>query len=910
MAPFQISTTQKAIPASPALRRLALKQPGAGDFSTAGGGTLDILIVPDYKLVAKKIDQLKSLLHLLSVEAPGANVYEFADINPSQGKPIWQFLVESGDKLVRAISEALDYSNQARPLILIAYGYLAENYQFVAQVTDVSSKFEKTAVGSSILTVYEERDTRVKVNFWSSSMSDAVSTDGMNQATPTYSSSIAFRSAFSSSFEVLVPERGIPKMPCFVRKIEFNPNFVGRSAIIEDIDKVLIPRESSSYGLRSFCLCGLGGIGKTQIAAYYAFQREDKFDAIFWIQADEETKIARGFVDIANSLDLVDDSDRGDKAVCRYKVLKWLSEPRMRAPNVASDTCGEVKLAKWLILFDNADNIDLIRDYWPMASQGSVLVTSRDPLAMTDLATRGINLSPMSPQECILLLQKQVGESPNPKSDQAASQLARKLGNVPLAITQIATRIRRNHMTIDEYVSRQPDGSLLEELSKVSELPLKEQYKFTMATVWKFETLTSQAQSLVYAMVFMDPDGVAEFIMEQSVKTPSLPMLYYPYPGEMFIEARNELSKTSLVQRNKEYRALTWHRIVQEVARDRLSQTQLQNYFQLSLYLLYEAWEYANDRFNRENFKRQKCEDILPHINTALREYTTLYEMEALPIDNASGFVKLFCVLSHITVLKYQLIVQRYLVQSSNYATAQPIFELTLKICKQYGNQLKRYLADTLFSYARYGEETNMDPQRVYEYCLQFHNICLELDDGSISCREDVATSHTSLAQGYLLLDKYEEAVKHCKECIILEQTLPDHLHEGVISQFAHIYQAWAWLGLKQYSKAAGLSLTVIEYRKMKFKENDVESFKMNFDQAIDIFRQAPYYKPELARALYKKSVFLASLKKQEAYLSMHDDPSYKEAVALYSGLRPHANSTAQNLGEREFDSLVRFWSR
>lgn len=45
--------------------------------------------------------------------------------------------------------------------------YLAENYQFVAQVTDVSSKFEKTAVGSSILTVYEERDTRVK--FWKKS---------------------------------------------------------------------------------------------------------------------------------------------------------------------------------------------------------------------------------------------------------------------------------------------------------------------------------------------------------------------------------------------------------------------------------------------------------------------------------------------------------------------------------------------------------------------------------------------------------------------------------------------------------------------------------------------------------------------------------------------------------------------
>lgn len=95
----------------------------------------------------------------------------------------------------------------------------------------------------------------------------------------------------------------------------------------------------------------------------------------------------------------------------------------------------------------------------------------------------------------------------------------------------------------------------------------------------------------------------------------------------------------------------------------------------------------------------------------------------------------------------------------------------------------------------------------------------------------------------------------------------------------------------------------------MLLSANIIPAGRMNFDQAIDIFRQAPYYKPELARALYKKSVFLASSKKQEAYLSMHDDPSYKEAVALYSDLRPHTYSTAQNLGEKDFDSLVRFWS-
>jgi len=165
-------------------------------------------------------------------------------------------------------------------------------------------------------------------------------------------------------------------------------------------------------------------------------------------------------------------------------------------------------------------------------------------------------------------------------------------------------------------------------------------------------------------------------------------------------------------------------------------------------------------------------------------------------------------------------------VQGAQYAPALPVFELAMKICMDHGDRMKDILADTAFSYARYGEETNMNPQTVFGYCLQFHELRKELNDGTIESREDVATSHTSLAQGYLLLDQPDKAVEHCQTCIDLEAEFPDHKEHGVMSQFAHIYQAWGMCGLKNYAQAAELCLKVIQYRTKRFGAQDKESIK------------------------------------------------------------------------------------
>jgi Holliday junction resolvasome RuvABC ATP-dependent DNA helicase subunit len=74
-----------------------------------------------------------------------------------------------------------------------------------------------------------------------------------------------------------------------------NDKFFGRQNILQKLDELLLPRHDTIVSaedgvLKHVTLCGMGGLGKTEIAIEYAFTRRDKFDAIFWIRADALSK--------------------------------------------------------------------------------------------------------------------------------------------------------------------------------------------------------------------------------------------------------------------------------------------------------------------------------------------------------------------------------------------------------------------------------------------------------------------------------------------------------------------------------------------------------------------------------------------------------------------------------------------
>lgn len=137
--------------------------------------------------------------------------------------------------------------------------------------------------------------------------------------------------------------------------------------------------------------------------------------------------------------------------------MEWLSTP-FKSPLTSNDDTPNVaqEMAKWLIIFDNADQPELPRDFWPVSGNGSALVTSRDPLAKTYLhSTCGIDLQPFLREEAATFLRGLTSDSTDSLNDREATLvLSDPLGGFPLALVHVAAIIRRKGLAITEMLER------------------------------------------------------------------------------------------------------------------------------------------------------------------------------------------------------------------------------------------------------------------------------------------------------------------------------------------------------------------------------------------------------------------------------------------------------------------------
>jgi NB-ARC domain len=179
--------------------------------------------------------------------------------------------------------------------------------------------------------------------------------------------------------------------------------------------------------------------------------RKGKFDAIFWVSVDTEQKLAMGFAEIAQELALLSESESQNDVVATREIVKcWFSESVW--PSVDSETVLETEVS-WLVIFDNADDPDLLNDYWPAAGHGSILVTSRDPWAKKNMYANsvGFDLPPMPNHEAGTFLHELSDRTGETGSLELCTQITGMLGGLPLAIMQMGGIIRRQHLSLEEF---------------------------------------------------------------------------------------------------------------------------------------------------------------------------------------------------------------------------------------------------------------------------------------------------------------------------------------------------------------------------------------------------------------------------------------------------------------------------
>jgi hypothetical protein len=313
-----------------------------------------------------------------------------------------------------------------------------------------------------------------------------------------------------------------------------NPNFFGRKKELETI-AMHLGEDISTDKFQSFALYGTGGIGKTQTALAYAYQQKDMgMDAVLWFNCETGLSLARSFRDVASLLHLEGASEDETSEQNQFLVLKWL-----RRTNKA-----------WLCIFDNVEHVDLLRNAWPVADRGKVLVTSRNDIVSIDPSSGGMEIEVFDEDGgCNLILKHVARPSYSDTEIRAARQVAKRLGGLALALVIMASQIRLRKMTIGAFVQLyEKHATKLNSQTR----GIESYYKLSLATCWKttFDYLSENARRLLGVIAHVGPDALPEDLFHPPDDSKLPQGMEFCSDDWDFAEALDALLTTSLVRKN------------------------------------------------------------------------------------------------------------------------------------------------------------------------------------------------------------------------------------------------------------------------------------------------------------------------------------------------------------------------
>jgi len=131
-------------------------------------------------------------------------------------------------------------------------------------------------------------------------------------------------------------------LPCNTLPVAENRRFYGRQDILQKLDDHLTPTDTNSR-LSSIALYGIGGIGKTQTALAYAYQKLDDLDAILWISAEDLYAIQQSFSRVATDALRLPKAHAQAHQENMILVLDWLKKT---CKSCCSIFVGRVKFLK------------------------------------------------------------------------------------------------------------------------------------------------------------------------------------------------------------------------------------------------------------------------------------------------------------------------------------------------------------------------------------------------------------------------------------------------------------------------------------------------------------------------------------------------------------------------------------
>lgn len=394
----------------------------------------------------------------------------------------------------------------------------------------------------------------------------------------------AFGPSPNGPAEVTTPTQEQPQyLPGPARRIWSNEipprnlHFTGRTAELAGLYANLIVGGRQHPAVQ--VISGMGGIGKTEIAAEYIYRHRDKYEIIWWIRAEHHDRVREALVRLGQRLELrqaATDSGRDRTIAAVLKSLESGARP------------------SWLLVYDNAAQpLDLQR-YLPTSLPGGhIIITSRVQNWPGYIQADSIDVAPFTEDEAISFLrrrvpalqpQKKLPEDEDAQRSAEARRLASALGHLPIATEHAAAYLAETGHSVDDYLTRFNENAhrLLSE--QTSDFPAPVSATWAMSTA----LLTADADHLFNLCAFFSPEPIAAELFIQDTPTICDPPGLHEFlsSSHRFRAAASQLNRLSLARVDGAHDLIQMHRVVQAVTKSRLRQDR---------YDLFRAYRAATD---------------------------------------------------------------------------------------------------------------------------------------------------------------------------------------------------------------------------------------------------------------------------------------------------------------------------
>jgi tetratricopeptide (TPR) repeat protein len=580
--------------------------------------------------------------------------------------------------------------------------------------------------------------------------------------------------------------------------------FTGRQEILADLQKTFT---SPQAALQVQALSGLAGVGKTQLAVEYAYRYASDYQAVLWVHADAPEILQSSFVELAEVLDLPEKSEASQPAIVKA-VKRWLQQN-----------------ARWLLIVDNLEDIDLLRDLVPAPHVGHIFVTTRSH--RTGQIAHRVDLEPMPIDEgALLLLRRAKHLLPSAQlqdagdSDQAmAKNIAQAVHGLPLALDQAGAYIEETGRGLSDYARlyEQHSSPLLKRRGASGhDHPASVTTTFSLSFE-KLKTLNPTAIELLEFCAFLHPDAIPEeLITDGASALPTLLRTAATDPLE-FDHAIEDLLKFSLIQRKSDQNILIVHRLVQAVAKESMSEERQRLYVEQVVHVMntvfpsthFPTWPQCQryllqaqtvaKLIEQWNVYPTETDQLLRRIGEYLLQRGLYYEGERVLLQ-ASVMGEAFAGVDHPTLIPILDTLARSYILQGRYREAELLLQRTLALGERLlgaedltvGVSLHR-LGRTYHKQGRYSEA-----QPLLERALALRQKVLG------KAHPDVAASMNALATLYKRQGKYEQAEALYKDALAIQQATLDPQDPSIATRLNNLAVFYADRG--KYEQAEPLA--------------------------------------------------------------------------------------------------------